>query len=182
MVNDVSWSTVILILALMLMHMLTLTVLMYKDGISRYYDGVSTEALQTELHRRRAAKRYGPMHTHPTRFTVPPKRIAGEKQMHPGPRPMLEGPNHFRPDFQPMYDVSSVPVTPCSQWQEPIHSLYGRELRPLEGGVDESQAYSNPYLSSATSGAAAPGMACKNNNSFFFWRSRRSRSMNGLGS
>lgn len=168
MVNDVSWSTVILILALMLMHMLTLTVLMYKDGISRYCDGVSTEALQTELLRRRAAKRYGPPRTRPARFTTPQQSQSLVGPRVAGPPQLLAGPDHFRPDFQPMYDVSSVPVTPCSQWQEPIHSLYGRELRPSEGGIEESQIYSNPYLSAATSGSSQPGLTCKNNNSFFF--------------
>lgn len=162
MVNDVSWSTVILILALMLMHMLTLTVLMYKDGISRYCDGVSTEALHIELQRRRAAKRYSPPRMHPPRMHPPPATFR------PSSVPCLVGPDHIRPDFQPMYDTSSVPITPCSQWQEPIHSIYGRELQASEGGVGESQIYSNPYTAAASAGPGGTGMTCKNNNSFFF--------------
>lgn len=159
MVNDVSWSTVILILSLMLMHMLTLTVLMYKDGISRYCDGVSTEALQIELQRRSAAKRHVSPGMHRSYPTLSRENV-----------PQLTAPDHFRPDFQPMYDISSVPVTPCSQWQEPIHSLYGRELQPSEVGVGESQMYTNPYQVAASSpvGGSAGGMSCKNNNSFFF--------------
>lgn len=148
MVNDVSWSTVILIVSLLFMHMLTLTVLMYKDGISRYCDGVSTEALQIELQRRQAARRYSPAPVRPPQY----------------PR-LLEAPKRAVPDFQPMYDTTSMPIANCGQWQEPMHSIYGRELHPTEGGVGESAIYSNPYITAA---AAGPGMSCKNNNSFFF--------------
>lgn len=155
MVNDVSWSTVILILALMLMHMLTLTVLMYKDGISRYCDGVSTEALQLELHRRKTAKRCTPFRAHTPPMSISRPNVA-----------QIGAPGGFVPDFQPMYDTTSTPVTPYLQWQEPIHSIYGRELPAIEGGVGESEVYNNPYVK-ASSSSTSP-MTCKNNNSFYF--------------
>jgi hypothetical protein len=156
MVNDISWSTVILIVSLLFMHMLTLTVLMYKDGISRYCDGVSTEALQFELQRRQAAKRY-----RPTPLMSAPARPVYPRMQ----QPLLEAPKRAVPDFQPMYDTTSMPIADCGQWQEPMYSIYGRELKSSEGGVSESAMYSNPYIHAATTG---PAMSCKNNNSFFF--------------
>lgn len=162
--NDISWSTVILIVSLLCMHMLTLTVLMYKDCISRYCDGVSTEALQVELQRRQAAKRYRPPPIVRGPWSSPlsaPRMEYSRRQ----PPQLPEPPRRFGPMFQPMYDTTSIPVAECGQWQEPMHSIYGRELRHSEGGVGESAIYSNPYITAATAGRE---VTCKNNNSFFF--------------
>lgn len=96
MVNDVSWSTVILILLLLCMHMLTLTVLMYKDGISQYCDGVSTEALKIELQQRQAARRYRPppMVDRPWSQGVPRMEYT-----HRRPTQMLTQPRRCGPEF-----------------------------------------------------------------------------------
>lgn len=157
MINDISWSTVIIIVALLLMHMLTLTVLMYKDGITRFCDGVSTEALQVELERRRAASRYRPIQKGWERPVPVPRQSAGALAR-------IAPPPAYWADFQPMYDTSSMPITPYGQWQEPVHSIYGRELRPTEGGAKDADIYSNPYIAASSEGP----MTCKNNNSFYF--------------
>ncbi|GAQ88704.1 TATA-box binding protein [Klebsormidium nitens] len=108
--------------------------------------------------RRHAAKRYRPP---PMTGGGPPRLMEySRRQPH-----FLEPPSRYGPDFQPMYDTTTIPVASCGQWQEPMHSIYGRELRPSEGGVGESAIYSNPYITAATAGRE---LTCKNNNSFFF--------------
>lgn len=151
MTSDISWSTVILVIALLFMHMLTLTAMMYKDCIGRFCDGVSTEALKSELARRANAER--------TRYREP--MISAAKLVDPN-----VGSRYAPYEYTPTYGQTSLSVASCGGWQEPINSVYGRELRMSEGTVGQREAEFDPYRSAASMGSR--DVSCKNQNTFNF--------------
>jgi hypothetical protein len=134
---------IMLIVCLTVMHISTLVILFYKDRINLFLDGLSTDVIMSEMHKRGYITEAGAQ-----RYQAAPQ-LDGWQRMDV-PNPVQTGPTvpmRYLPSqqqqkrsVQPMEDGFAYGSAPVDQFQEFLHPAYGygcggRELRSDEGMV-----------------------------------------------
>jgi hypothetical protein len=154
---------ILLIVCMLVMHVMTLIVIFYKDRISQFLDEMSTDVLLSEM-RKRGYFSMQPDETYESERApaMPAMSAFDEGAYYREPRASMNGPPPLpafdRPNVMPMQDPSGLAATACDQFQPFHHPAFGHELNAGEGLVGAEKAAS---WNTATVQANAP-RTCKN--------------------